>query len=360
MNEVIQDLCGGITERFGRGPMVSIGVLGVSLLIGIFIHYVVLRGLSVLLRRTKNDLDQLVLNALRWPVIASVGLGGAFVAVHQHGASEALAQGTGRVLLTIGLLLWTLLGLRLAGLLVQYASRVADRFPSIDRRTAPLFGNVATVLVGGLALYLFLLIWGIDPTGWLASAGIAGIAVGFAAKDTLSNLFAGVSIIADVPYKIGDYIVLDDGVRGAVVHIGLRSTRLQTRDDVYITIPNSVIGTSKIVNQSGGQDTAMRVRIPVGVAYDSDVEQVKRVLIEIANNSETICAEPAARVRLRRLGDSALEFELLFWIPEPSLRGETVDAVLSTMVSRFRLEKINIPFPQQVVHLPPGLRRAES
>ena len=251
MDGAIQALCDGISARFGQGPWVALGVLAASLVLGLFVHFVVLRGLAALFARTRTDLDERVLRVLAWPVVASVVLGGAFVAVHQLGSSPTVTEAAGRVLLTVALLLWTVLGLRMARLLVQHASHVADRFAAVDRRTAPLFGNLATVLVLALAVYLALLVWQVDATGWLASAGIVGVAVGFAAKDTLSNLFAGVFIIADAPYQIGDYIVLDDGVRGEVVHIGLRSTRVQTRDDVFITIPNSVIGQSKIVNQSG-------------------------------------------------------------------------------------------------------------
>jgi MscS family membrane protein len=85
-------------------------------------------------------------------------------------------------------------------------------------------------------------------TAWLASAGIIGIAVGFAAKDTLANLFSGVFILADSPYKLGDYVVLEDNSRGKVTQIGLRSTRMLTRDDVEVTVPNSIMGNTKIIN----------------------------------------------------------------------------------------------------------------
>ncbi|MFT7678049.1 MAG: MscS family membrane protein, partial [Planctomycetota bacterium] len=200
MKEAIEELCAWLTVRFGEGPGVAAGVLGASLAIGLLLHFVVLRGLAMLLSKTNTDLDERVLAALRGPVIFSVVLLGAYVAVQQLGASPEIA---GQLLLTIGLSLWVMLGLRMARLLVQHASHMADRFDAIDMRTAPLFGNVATVLVIGLGLYLLLLIWGVDPTGWLASAGIVGVAVGFAAKDTLSNLFAGVFIIADAPYQIG-------------------------------------------------------------------------------------------------------------------------------------------------------------
>ena len=89
----------------------------------------------------------------------------------------------------------------------------------------------------------------------------------------------------------------------------------------------------------------MRVRIPVGVGYDSDVDQVKRVLGEIANAADGVRADPAPRVRFRRLGDSALEFELLCWVPDPSMRGRVTDALLTEIVKRFRVEGIDIPFP---------------
>jgi MscS family membrane protein len=82
----------------------------------------------------------------------------------------------------------------------------------------------------------------------LASAGIIGIAVGFAAKDTLANLFSGVFILADSPYKLGDYVVLEDNSRGKVTQISLRSTRMLTRDDVEVTVPNSITGNTKIIN----------------------------------------------------------------------------------------------------------------
>ncbi|MFT4541331.1 MAG: MscS family membrane protein [Planctomycetota bacterium] len=350
---LVEQLCLWISDQYGKGPIIAAATVGVSILIGLLLHYVVLRGLAVLLSRTNNDVDERILAALRWPVIVSVVLGGCFVAVNLVSGPEATKSWgaeVGRGLLTLGLGMWTLLGMRISAILLQYASELSDRFPLIDLRTVPLFANLATVIVLSLALYSLLQIWEIDAAGWLASAGIVGVAVGFAAKDTLSNLFAGVFIVADGPYRLGDYIVLDDGVRGEVVHIGLRSTRVQTRSDVHITIPNSVIGQSKIVNQSGGGATSMRVAIPVGVGYDSDVDLVKKTLLDIGLGATNVCANPAPRVRFRLLGDSALHFDLCVWVPEPSLRGRVVDAILTRVVESFRELEIDIPFPQRTVH----------
>ena len=98
----------------------------------------------------------------------------------------------------------------------------------------------------------------------------------------MANLFSGIFIVADATYKIGDYIVIDSGERGMVTNLGMRSTRLVTRDDVEVTIPNAVIANAKIVNESGGPWEKERIRVPVGVAYGTDTRKVDGILREIA------------------------------------------------------------------------------
>ena len=217
----------------------------------------------------------------------------------------------------------------------------------IQPRTFPLFDNLAKVLLFGIAVYAVISVWDLDATGWLASAGVMGLAIGFAAQDTLGNLFAGVFIIADAPFSVGDYIVLDSGERGKVAHIGLRSTRILTRDDIEITIPNAVMGKAKITNEAGGPSLKRRLRVPVGVAYGSDIDRVRELLLELAAAQELFCDQPAPRVRFRALGESSLEFELLGWIPHPELRGRAVDEVLTAIYKRFQAEGVQIPFPQR-------------
>ncbi|HFD86972.1 MAG TPA: mechanosensitive ion channel family protein, partial [Gammaproteobacteria bacterium] len=221
----------------------------------------------------------------------------------------------------------------------------------LQTATLPLFENIGFILIIALAVYLIFNIWGIDMTAWLASAGIIGIAVGFAAKDTLANLFSGVFILADMPYKIGDYVVMDSGERGRVTDIGIRSTRLLTRDDVELTIPNSIMGNSKIINQSGGPYKKFRIRIPVGAAYGSDIDQVRSVLLDIGMKNDLTCPEPAPRVRFRALGASSLDFELLCWVDEPALRGRATDALLTEVYKRFNAEGIEIPYSKQDIYI---------
>ena len=175
-------------------------------------------------------------------------------------------------------------------------------------------GNISNrdkIIIIGAGIYFLFIAWQTDPTAWLASAGIIGLALSFAAKDSLANLFAGAFILADAPYKLGDFIILDSGERGKVTAIGLRSTRMLTRDDVEITIPNAVMGNTKITNESGGPYEKERIRIRVGVAYGTDVDRVEELLLNIALSHEEIVNMPEPRVRFRAFGESSLNLELL-------------------------------------------------
>ena len=154
----------------------------------------------------------------------------------------------------------------------------------------------------------------------------------------------------DRPYKIGDYIVLGTGERGEVVSIGVRSTRMKTRDDVLIAIPNSIIANSKIINESAPVPN-FRVRVAVSVAYGSDIDLVEKTLLEIASNNGNIMPEPAPRVRFREFGDSSLNFELLCWAQEPAVRGLTIHELNSAIYKKFNEIGITIPFPQRDLHI---------
>ncbi|MFT5451483.1 MAG: MscS family membrane protein, partial [Enterobacterales bacterium] len=172
-----------------------------------------------------------------------------------------------------------------------------------------------------------------------------------AAKDTLANLFAGVFILADSPYSLGHFIILESGERGEVTHIGIRSTRILTRDDIEITIPNAIMGNSKIINETGGQNTKMRIRIQVSVAYGSDIDEVRSILIKTAQANESITQLPEPRIRFRTFGESGLQFELLCWIGEPVLRGRIIDSLNTDVYKAFLANGIEIPYPKRDLYV---------
>jgi small-conductance mechanosensitive channel len=252
---------------------------------------------------------------------------------------------------TVAILIWAVAAGRFMHLLLGLVSRDPDRFALIQERTLPLFSNLLMILVVGLAAYFVFLAWEIDVTAWMASAGILGLAISFAAKDSLANLFSGVFIVADAPYKLGDFIVLDSGERGEVTHIGIRSTRLLTRDDVEITVPNSIMGNAKITNEAGGPHEKYRIRVRVGVAYGPDLKQVPDLLLDVARCPPEVCRIPEPRVRFRAFGDSSLDHELLCWVARPVLRGRVLHMLNTEIYNRFLAEGVEIPFPQRDVHL---------
>ena len=241
--------------------------------------------------------------------------------------------------------------MRVTRIVLELIAINRHRFEVVQERTIPVFSMAAKILLVGLGAYIFMLIWGINPTAWLASAGVIGIAVGFAAKDTLANLFSGISIVADAPYQIGDFIVLDTGERGEVTFLGMRSTRLLTRDDVEVTIPNAVIANAKIINESGGPFVKHRIRVPVGVAYGSDVDEVCSVLENVANSHPKVVKTPVPRVRMRAFGASSLDFELLAWIDHPQFRGLIRHDLLMSIYKALKENSIEIPFPQTDIHV---------
>lgn len=322
-----------------------------SLVAGILVNWLVTGTVLLWARRTRWKLDEQLVSLLHGPIVKTVVLVGLWVATARIELDEKYAEPTRNGLLTVGLLVWTVLTFRVSALLLRLARENRERFSAVRSQTLPLFSNLSKLVLAGISAYLLIVIWDIDATGWMASAGIVGVAVGFAAKDTLANLFAGVFVIADAPYRVGDFIVLGSGERGQVNHIGLRSTRILTRDDIEITIPNSIIASSMVTNETGGPYTKRRVRVKVQVAYGSDVDRVREVLCEIPQNVEWVCESPAHKARFRGFGDSGLNFELLCWIDEPVLRGRTLDALNTAVYKRFMKEGIEIPYPKRDLYV---------
>ena len=301
--------------------------------------------------RTKIQWDDQITNLLSRPIFWTLFLLGVLMALIPLKLSQTADSVTQSLVITILVVLWSVFVLRVIVILLSAISFSAKGQSLIKPQTKPLFQNLAYIFVFIIAIYLVFSSWNIDMTAWLASAGIAGIAIGFAAKDTLANLFAGVFILADSPYKIGDYIVLDSGERGQVTHIGIRSTRLLTRGDVEITIPNAVMGNSRISNESGGPHEKYRLNIKVGVAYGSDIDQVRAVLMDVAENENEVCHEPEPRVRFRSFGNSSLDIELLCWVEIPEVRGRVLDSLNTTIYKRFNVEGIEIPYSKHDVYI---------
>ncbi len=326
------------------------GRAGVALGGALLVYFFLTRVVTIITRSSETLLDDQIIAALSRPIVASLVLVAIAYLVLAY-TEYAYPAWPYRLLITLGVLIWMRGLMRASDAVLDAMARRADDFQWIQPRSLPMFEILAKLAVVGGTIYAIMITWQIDVTAWLASAGILGLAIGFAAKDTLANLFAGIFILTDAPYQLGDFILTAAGERGMVTDIGIRSTRILTRDDMQITIPNAVMANSKIVNETSGRHTKRRIRCAVGVAYGSDVEAAEQVLLAAAKSVEYIVADPSPRVRFRRFGDSALELELMGWIDEPVLRGRSLHALNLAVYKGLNDAGIGIPFPQRDVHL---------
>ena len=331
----------------------ALEVVVFSVLVARLVDLVITRFLMRLALRTETDLDDQLIQLLHRPLFISVVLFGLNVALKILEWNSEIEDVLVAMIQTIAIYVWTGAAFKLTSTTLSGLSRLADRVTWLEAGTLPLFDNLSKVIVFGISVYCFLVTWDLDLSAWLASAGIMGIAVGFAAKDSLANLFGGIFVIMDAPYNIGDFITLDTGERGRVIKIGLRSTRLLTRDDVEITLPNAHIANAKVVNESGGPYEKTRVAISVGVAYGSDIDRVRAVLLEAAKSVEQVVDDPSPRIRFVEMGDSALIFRVQCWIDEPALRGSCIDGMNTAIYKALGKAGLEIPFPQRVVHMVP-------
>lgn len=339
-------------EQIQGIPFVGFLVLSaLGYLVGKLVVFVFAKSFGQITKRTKSSLDDDFIETMRKPLFLTVFFFFIGLAVKTLPISVGLSGNLLRVLASIVIVVWISRGFTLLRILLSSLSLVKERFDVIQPKTIPLFEIIGKVLIIGLGSYILLLLWGINPTAWLASAGVVGIAVGFAAKDSLANLFSGFFILADSPYKVGDFINLDSGERGRVTHVGLRSTRMITQDDVEITVPNNVIGNTKIVNESGGHWENSRIRLQVGVAYGSDLDQVCEALMKIGSEHKETLNNPEPRVRMRAFGASSVDFELLLWIPQPILRGRIKHELYMSIYKEFNQLGIEIPYSKQDLYI---------
>jgi MscS family membrane protein len=308
------------------------------------------RVLKRLVTKTKISFDDKLIKYLHVPLSWTVFGFGILHALAIGPLGEPwqviLPQGTKSLLL----LLWLIALIRIFNWTVEGYMSGAHAKGKIGKDLFMLLKNVLRVVVIVAGLLWLLAIWQINLTPLFASAGIAGIAVALAAKDTLANFFGGISIFMDNTYKVGEYIILDTGERGEVTEIGIRSTRIKTRDDVIVTIPNSIVANSKIINESA-PIPRFRIRVPVGVAYGTDLEKVEEVLLAVADANSNIERYPEPRVRLREFADSSVNFELLCWVKDPRDKGLEVHNLLKAAYNVFAEKDIVIPFPQRDIHI---------
>ena len=249
----------------------------------------------------------------------------------------------GKVLvLTLVIILVALFVGRLTRKLIMHA---VEKVPALDKSVGNIFYSIARTFIWLFAVLIILDLFGFNTASLLTVLGAAGLAVGLAMKDSLSNIAAGLMLLLLRPYKVGDYV--DCGsVSGTIKEMGLFTTTLSTPDGIFIAAPNSVIFGTPVKNYS--RNETRRVDITVGISYGDSLPQGIKTLQELMSSNEIILKDPAPQVLVADLADSSVNLTLRFWVPNAKywdayweIKGQLKPALESA--------GLNIPFPQRVI-----------
>ncbi len=237
--------------------------------------------------------------------------------------------------------------------LLDIGKRLSQETESdLDDKLYPFFAKVGGVVIVVAGFFFLLDSVGVDITVFAAGGAVVSLVIAFAAQDTIGNFFAGVFILLDRPFREGDRIeIKEENTWGDVVEIGLRTTRIRTRDNRMVIVPNSVIGGNPVINHSY-PSAEYRLGVDVGIAYGTDIDHATDVLMDAVRSVDGVNQDKRIEVLFREFGDSALQFHVRAWFLH-YLDARRYEDKLNRAIDRaLRDAAIEVPFPQRVVHLP--------
>ena len=238
------------------------------------------------------------------------------------------------------------IGFFVVKLLKLILRRIFGRLP-INTTISKFLYSILTAAIYVIYFLVVLSSFGIPMTGFLALIGSIGVAVGLALKDSLSNIANGIMLVVMRPFKIGDFVNVN-GVEGTVIAINMVSSVIQTGDNKVITIPNNSILSNNIINYDAM--STRRVDMTFGVSYDSNIEEVKKALLDLANTNSKILKDPAPICVLAEQASSSLNFKLRFWVKNGD-NWSTQWQLNEDVVKKFNELGIEIPYDQLDVRM---------
>jgi len=214
----------------------------------------------------------------------------------------------------------------------------------------PLFHKITKTIFVIVALMWLLKIWGVDITPYLAGVGISGVVLGLALQDSLKNIFGGVTLLLDRTFQVGDKVKLEDGTVGTIHDIGLRSTKMVTYSNEIIFLPNGYLANSRIQNYTK-PNLKVRVDVNFGVAYGTDVNKVRKLVLAEIRKMKDVLDNPEPVVDFTEMGDFALNFVAKFSVPRwDQSYGKKLEAT-QNIYEGLGKAGVEIPFPTQTVYV---------
>jgi len=354
-------LIGRIDDPRVAGLVLAGLIVGASYVFAHLVAYILGRLLMARARRTGTDEDNDLVRSLKRPVIAAIVLLGAAVAAAALPLAETWEVRLIRTLFALFVAATTVALVRAWKLTLFWWSRDPKSNEEKDwaRDFSPLLTKVGALLIALFGLITILENVGVDVNSLVVSLGVGSLAVGLAAQDTLANMFAGFTLLLDRPFRIGERIQLASGEIGDVETIGIRATHIRNFDESLLVVPNSVLTKEKVLNLSRPSRT-ITTRLTVGVAYDSDLGQVKQILKESALVSSRIDRDREPRVLVLGFGDAAVNFRLVFWVKDYTEQAQATSEVYEEIYRRLAEAGIDMPLPtRRVIQETPGVEDAE-
>lgn len=310
------------------------------------------RVLLNLASKTKTELDDILIKKMSGPLTVIALLIALRISMGELVLSEGLSLNMisaiwSGFVIAVGYLVYVSIDTILIRAWKHTALRAKTK---LDENFAHLVQGILKIVLILLAVLYILDLWGVEVVPILGALGIAGLAVALALQPLLSNIFSGIAMVMDKSVRVGDWVILEDGVWGIVNKIGIRSTKLRTFDNEMLIIPNSKFSESRIQNVSL-PEPKVRIVIPFGVAYGSDTDKVKKVVEEEIKKIPHLDKSEEISVRFLEMGDSALKFKAYFYIGNFENRLSTIDEATTKIYKVLNKEGISIPFPQMDVHL---------
>jgi len=353
---------GSIIESLTQNQLIQDAAIALAAAAAVFVLLRIIRRTASLFHsrvasRTANDFDDKIINSIERAAKSIVILAGVYVFFHS--LNSVIPGGFYVYVDSILYVLAVFVIARMLNSILQltfawYARKAGGELQQkLQDDFGPLLHRIIAIIIYTMAVVAMLKHFNQDVSSIIVSLGVGSLAIAFAAKDTLANMISGFLIITDRPFRIGDRIKLENGTVGDVFDIGLRSTRIKTFDNTLIIVPNQQIINEKVTNLSY-PDPQIRVVVDVGVAYGSDVGQVKSLLLEVCKSHPEVLDTPEPSAYFMNFGDSALEFKVMCRV-EKWEQQFTVAEQLRTEINRlFTEHDIEIPFPQRVIHMPPS------
>ncbi|MDR3246985.1 MAG: mechanosensitive ion channel family protein [Prevotellaceae bacterium] len=318
-------------------------VIGTIFVVNKLIIYVNRNVLQKIAAKSKNQLDDLLLSSLEKPVLVGVTLGALLIATTRLTMEP-------KMLTTIENAFKILIAINITWLISKFANALISEYGKrVDNKLLPLIRRTVLILVWVIGVVTALNNVGIEIDAILGTLGIGGVAVALAAQDTIKNIFGGITIYTDAPFRIGD-IVQFDSYEGTVQDIGVRSTRILTYEQRLVTVPNYKLMDASVVNISA--EPSRRVVIKLGLTYDTSPQKMKEaidLLKELPENIENIEANTVAV--FSDFGDSALLITYIYYIKKGLDIRESNSLVNFEILNRFNDAGLNFAFPTQTVYI---------